>query len=237
MPLLAGKLGHGVARNAAVDCGIGDTIAPQTVRPMHTARVFACREKPLHLGTAVGLENKTPHQVVGRGDHFHFACCKVKAAVCTALNHAFELFAHLLGAKVRHRYVDTPMRRHSALTHLGKNSTRDDITGCTLELCVVVLHKTLVLAIEQPASRAAKTFFNDGSSNACLTSCKQTCRVELNHLHVSKRKTCTQCHCKSIAAFIAGGRMVFVHSGPTTGCKQNSLCQHESIGAGAHINH
>src|SRR2546423_15539804 len=59
--------------------------------------------------------------------------------------------------------------------------------------------------------------------------------MELHHLHVAQREPRTQRHGETVAALVAGGRVIAIHRRSATRGKQYRLCTHEEIVAGAHV--
>src|SRR5690606_13264326 len=121
-------------------------------------------------------------EVVRRRHHLDQAAGEIEAAIGTALDHAFELFADLIRPEVAHLDVDAAVARRAARAHFGVYGLTYFVARCPLGLRVDALHEALHVAVEQVPARAAQSFFEHGAGHTCVRSSEQPRRMELHHL-------------------------------------------------------
>ena len=139
----AQRLRHRFAGDAAEHRRIRDTVAAETVRAVHAARILARDEQPFALGRAIGGELDAAHHVV-RGRHdFDLAGGEIEAAIGAALDHSLELAAHVVGTQMRHAEPHAAVRRRAARAHLGEDRARDDVARRALVARIVAVHEAL----------------------------------------------------------------------------------------------
>src|SRR5687767_10953805 len=88
---------------------------------------------------------------------------EIKSHIAASFDHSGKVLFHESRTKVGDVNENAVVRGAPTGLDLEIAASRDDITGRTLEpRGIVFLHETLAFAVEEPAARAAKTFFEDG---------------------------------------------------------------------------
>ena len=116
---------------------------------MNAARILPRDEQPPQCGRAIGGEFQAAHHVVRGRNNLHACARQIESAIGTALDHALELAAHIVGAEMRHRQPHTTVWRRASGTHLRVDGPRDDIARGAFAAGIVVLHEALAAGIEQ----------------------------------------------------------------------------------------
>ena len=83
---------------------------------------------------------------------------------------------------------------------------------------------------------AAQAFFQHRAGHARVAAGQQTGRMKLHHFHVAQRQAGAQRHGQAVHGFVAGWRVVTVHTWARAGRQQRRFGAHESKRAAAHVN-
>ena len=165
-----------------------------------------------------------------RGRHnLDLASSEIKAAIAASLDHAGELLTDVVRSKMSHCYEQPSLRRGSPSLNFIKHASRYDITSCAFCRRVMVLHEALAIAIQEMASGAAQSFFQNRSGHAGMGSCKHTGRVKLNHFQITKRQPVAQSHRQAVTSLVAGRSMIFIHGRAGTGREQHRMGSDQAI--------
>ena len=179
-------LRHPVARNAAIDGGVGDAVAAEPVGAVDAARVLARGVEAGQGRGGVGLEGDAAHHVMRRRHHLDQPAGEVEAAVPAALDHALEALLDRSGTEMGHGDVEPAAFGDIAGAHLARHGAADDIAGGALQAGVVALHEPLAVAAEQVAAGAAQALFQHRAGHAGAGAGIEPGRVKLHHLHVAQ---------------------------------------------------
>ena len=190
---------------------------------MRAAGILTRHIEPFHRGAGIGIDHHTAHEIMRGWHHLDQPASQIEAAIGAAFDHAGELGAHILWAKMRHGDKDAPIRRSIVLAHLGIDGAADHIAGRALALGVIVKHKAVLCAVEKLATRTAQPLFQHRSGHARMVPRQEARGMELHHFHVTQFQPRTQRHGEAIHRFVTRGGVVFVHRRPATGCHQHRL--------------
>ena len=138
---------HFRAADAAVDGGVGDAVAAQTVGAVRAARVLAGDEQARQFGDGARRAHHAAHQIMRARHHLDAPGRQVETAVGASLDHAGELAAHFIGAEVAHGKIHAAVFGAAPGAHLGGDGAAHDVAGGALAVGIVVEHKAAASAV------------------------------------------------------------------------------------------
>ena len=169
---------------------------------MRSTSIFTCNIKPFNTRTCIRINNYTAHEIMSCGHNLNLPCRQIKSAISTAFHHTFELGTHMLWSQMGHRNKYTAIWRGITFAHFSIDRPTYHITRRALSTAVIIIHETPITTIQQMTTSAAQPFFQNGACHACMLARQKSCRVKLNHFHISDFKAKTQCHRKAIHRLI-----------------------------------